>query len=88
MADKLMYIPRDDTQEYTFCILKIVVEPFEHSTSYYNQSKFIKVTKVVKPTNKKTYYKALGTSVINSLLSPLSLSVNSQLNCRVIINIT
>ena len=31
------------------------------------------VLKVVKPTNIKGYYKTLGTSVINSQLSPLSL---------------
>ena len=30
MADKLMYIPNDDTQYYHFCILKIVVEMFGH----------------------------------------------------------
>ena len=32
-----------------------------------------KVPKVVEPTNKKTYYKTLGTSVINSPLPPPSL---------------
>ena len=26
MADKLMYIPNDDTQNYPFCRLKLVVE--------------------------------------------------------------
>ena len=32
MADKLMNIPSDDTQNYPFCRLKLVVELFEHST--------------------------------------------------------
>ena len=32
MTDKLMYIPNDDTQNYPFCRLKLVVETFEHST--------------------------------------------------------
>ena len=32
MADKLMYIPNDDTQNYPFCRLKFVVEMFQHST--------------------------------------------------------
>ena len=32
MADTLMYILNDDTQNYTFCRSKLVVEPFEHST--------------------------------------------------------
>ena len=29
MADKLMYIPNDDTEYYPFCRLKLVVETFE-----------------------------------------------------------
>ena len=33
MADKLMYIPNDNTHNYPFCRLKLVVEMFEHSTS-------------------------------------------------------
>ena len=34
MADKLMYIPNNDTQNYPFCRLKLVdeLETFEHST--------------------------------------------------------
>ena len=31
-ADKMMYIPNDDTQIYPFCGLKLEVETFEHST--------------------------------------------------------
>ena len=54
MADKLMYITNDDTQNYHFCRLKLVVETFEHSTWLTNQSKFTEVPKVVKPTNKET----------------------------------
>ena len=30
MADKLMYIPNDDTQNYPFSKLKFVIEKFEH----------------------------------------------------------
>ena len=51
MADKLMYIPNDDTQN---CRLKLVVETFKHLTYYTNQSQFTQVPKVVNPTNKKT----------------------------------
>ena len=36
-------------------------------------NKPIKVSKVVKPTNKETLLKTMGTSVINSPMSPLSL---------------
>ena len=57
MADKLIYIPNNDTQNYPFCRSKIVVETFEHSTQWMNQSKFTKVPKVVKQTNKKTLLK-------------------------------
>ena len=37
-----MYIPNDDTQKYPFVRLQLVVETFEHSTSWTNQSKFNK----------------------------------------------
>ena len=47
MGDKLMYIPNDDTQNYHFFRLQLVLESFGHSN-------LIKVPKVVKPTNKKT----------------------------------
>ena len=32
MADKLIFIPNDDTQNYPFCRLKLVFETFEYST--------------------------------------------------------
>ena len=32
IADKLMYIPKNDTQNYFFCGIKLVVETFEHLT--------------------------------------------------------
>ena len=47
MADKLKYITNDDTQNYNFCRLHLVIETFG------NQSKFTKNSKVVKPTNKR-----------------------------------
>ena len=70
LADKLMYIPNDVTQNYPFCRLRLVVETFEHSTKWINQLKFNKVPKIVKPMNTKRYYQTLGTSVINSPMSP------------------
>ena len=30
MADKLMYIPNDDTEIYPFCRFKLLVKTFEH----------------------------------------------------------
>ena len=32
MTDKLMYIPNDNTQNYLFCRLQLVVETFGHAT--------------------------------------------------------
>ena len=42
MADKLMYISYDGTQNYRFCKLQLVVETFGHSTYGTNQSEFNK----------------------------------------------
>ena len=55
MADKLMYIPYDDTQTNPFCRFQLVIETFGHSTHYNNQYKINRGPKVVKPTNKKTF---------------------------------
>ena len=35
-----MYILNDDTQNYLFCRLQLVMETFVHSTKWTNQSKF------------------------------------------------
>ena len=43
----------DDTQNYPFFKFKLEVATFKHSTYLSNNSKFIQVPKVVKPTNKK-----------------------------------
>ena len=53
MADKFMYIPKDDAKKYVFCRLQLVVETFGHSTYETNQHNSIKVPNVVKPANKK-----------------------------------
>ena len=42
MADKLMYIANDDTQNCPFCRLQLVVETFGNSTKWTNQWKFNK----------------------------------------------
>ena len=39
MADELMSSPNDYTQNYPFCILKLLVETFLHSTNLTDQSK-------------------------------------------------
>ena len=66
MDDNLIYIPNDDTQNYSFCKLKLRVETFGHSLN--------KPKNQANPTKKrKHYYKTLRTSVINSPMSPPSL---------------
>ena len=51
MANKLMYIPNDDTQNYPFYRLQLVVDTKLNEQTYQNS---IKVPKVVVTTNKKT----------------------------------
>ena len=53
MADKLMYIQNDDTQNYPFCRLQFIVEPFERSNLWTRQSKFNKIPKYGMLTIKK-----------------------------------
>ena len=71
MADKFMCIPVDVIQNYTFCLFKLVVEMFGHLTLWTNQWKSPRL--LIQPIRKR-YYTTLGTSVIISPLSPLSLS--------------
>ena len=70
MADKLMYIPNDDTQTYPFCRLQYRLKRLDFQLNEPANQNSIKGTKVFKPTNKKRYYKTLRTSVINSLNVP------------------
>ena len=49
MADKLMNIPNDDTQNYPYCRFKLVVEMFENEPT---KQSSIKVPNFVKPKNK------------------------------------
>ena len=41
MANKLMYIPNDDTDNYTFCRVQLVVETFGYTTHGTYQSNSI-----------------------------------------------
>ena len=53
MADKFMYVPNDDTQNYTFCRIKLLVLKCLDTQLY--ESKFDKSSqKVVKSTNRET----------------------------------
>ena len=48
-----MYIPNDDTQNYQFCKLQLMVEKFGNSNELANKNS-IKLPKVIKAANKKT----------------------------------
>ena len=69
MADKLMYIFNDNTQNYPFCRLQLLVKRLD--------------TQLNEPTNqnstdvRKRYYITLETSIINSLMSAPSLQIYS-----------
>ena len=85
MFDKLLYISNDDTQQYPFCRLKLVVETMTHSKvdKPKNQNS-VKVSKVVKPTNKKHYCITLRTRMINKqpIMHSLSLLLDSCVRVR------
>ena len=51
MANKFMYIQNDDTQNYPFCRLQLVVDTQLIEPTNQNS---IRIPKVVEPTNKKT----------------------------------
>ena len=85
MADLLMYIPNEDTQNYPFCRLQLVIKTVELNTQLYepkNQN-LIKVPKFSSQRRRNRYYKVpkvvkpTDDCVINSLLSPLSLFVDT-----------
>ena len=54
MADKLMYIPKDETQNYPFCRSQLVVQTFGSLSWKPTNRNLIKVPKVVKQQIKKT----------------------------------
>ena len=51
MADTLIYIPNDDTQNNLFCRLQLLVETFDTQLNEPTNQYSMKVSKVVKPTN-------------------------------------
>ena len=60
-----MYIPNDDTQSYPFCRLQLIVG---HLTKFNNEN-LRKVPNLSSQRMRNRYYKTLGTSVINCLMS-------------------
>ena len=75
MADKLIYIPNDYTQitsflDLIYCLKRLNTQ-LDKPTNRNSEKKSPKMLSQIR----KRYYKSLGTSVINSPLSPLSLQV-------------
>ena len=64
IADKLMYIPNDDIQNYPFFRILLVAQ-LNIPTNQNSNSQI-----VFKQRIKQRYYKTLGTSAINSPISP------------------
>ena len=72
MPDKLVFIPNDDAQNYPSVDYNYWLKSF---ATQLNESKFNKFPKLLRHQIKKRYYKTLGTSVVNSQLSPPSLQM-------------
>ena len=73
MTDKLTYITNNDTQNYSFCKLQLVVKTFNTQLNEPNQAKFNKSPKkLLSQIIRKCYYETLGTSVINIRVCPPS----------------
>ena len=51
MADELMYIPNDDTQNCLLCRLQLAIETFGYSTNEPTNPNSMKVPKVVNKEN-------------------------------------
>ena len=67
-----MSIHDNESQNNPFFRLELVVEPFDHSSYKPSKQNPIKVPNVFEPTNKKTTFKTLGTSVIKTVQRYLS----------------
>ena len=81
MADKLIYILNDDTQNYPFYILKLTVEKPNLTIEIQQKS-----AKLLSKLIRKRYCKTLRTSVIISPLSPLSLEESPKTTYRLVSN--
>ena len=56
MTVVLMYIPNNDTQNYSFCRLHLVVKTFVHQFDDPTNQNSIIVPKVIKPMDKKKLF--------------------------------
>ena len=70
MADKLMYIPNNDTENSLFCTLQLLVKKVLTLNLMNQPINFYKKFPVLLRQRIRKRYQTLGTSVINSPLSP------------------
>ena len=80
MADKLIYIPNNDTQNYSFYSLQCLQRLYTQLNIPTNHNS-IKIPKAVKQRITKRYFKNLFTSEINSAMSSLFRIQNNKI-CR------
>ena len=88
-----MHIPNDDTENYPFCRLQLLVETSGYSTKWNNQSKSNKSPQSCQANEwGKSYCKTLGTSLINSLMPlppwPICLTEFLKLKTAFVFDIT
>ncbi len=78
MADKLMYNPNDDTQNYPICRLQLVVKRLDTKLNEPTNHNSLKSPPLLSQRIRKRYYKTMGTSVINNPLSLFAFMVDSS----------
>ena len=77
MDVKLIYIPNDNKQEYPFCVLKSLVEPANKI--------YLKSPTILTKRMRENVFKALGTTIIYSQISPPSLITRIEYICTSIV---
>ena len=82
MADKFLNIPNYDILYYPFCMSHIVFETFGHLINQPIKKKFKTSTKLLSNQISKRYYETLKNIVLNSPLSPSSLTQLSLFRLR------
>ena len=53
MGDKLIYIPNDDTQNYSFCILQLVIKRLDTQFNESTNQNSLKVSKYISERKRK-----------------------------------
>ena len=78
MADKLMYIPNVNTESCASLDDYLCLKRFETHFNALTNKNSLKSPKLLRQRIRKRYFKNLGTSVINSQMSPPSLYITVE----------